>query len=546
MSHEHHDRVVAGERVTGGAAVVKALRAEGVDTIFGIPAAHIIYIYDALLDEPGICRVLARHEQGAAFMADGYARATGRPGVVLVTDGPGVTNTATAVSEAYVDSTPLLIISSQTATPYIGQERGNLHEMKDQSGMMQSIVGAQYSVRRVAEIPHVIHAAMRRFQTERPRPVHIEIPTDILSATDEVVFVPSESYPRRSADETALDQAADLLRVAQRPLIYAGGGVVAAGAEKELLRLAQVLDAPVMTTIMGKGAIPEDHPLSLGPSRRLPPAGRALVAESDAVLAIGTKLGAMATENWKLPLPDNLIHVDIDPTVIGVSYPTRLGVVGNAKAVLDGLLARLLGVPPHPSREEQVGEANRQRLRQLWRRTPQHMRILTALRNALDRDAIVAWDMTLVGYVSTDHFPVYQSRSYLYPWTSGTLGFGLPAAIGAKVGRPEAQVVSVSGDGGFLFTGEELAAAVQHQLPVVSVVLNDQCYSAVKRLHEAEFPGRAADVMLSRVDYVKLAEAYGAEARRVSPDELGAAVSEALRQSGPVLIEVPVSLEPGW
>jgi len=546
MGFEHQHSAVAGERATGGTAVVKALRAEGVDTIFGIPAAHIVHIYDALLDEPGIRRILARHEQGAAFMADGYARATGRPGVVIVTDGPGVTNTATAVSEAYVDSTPLLIISSQTATPYIGHERGNLHEMKDQSGMMQSIVGAQYSVRRVADIPRAIHAAMQRLQTERPRPVHIEIPTDILSATEEVVFLPPESYPRRVADEAALDRAADLLRAAQRPLIYAGGGVVSAGAEKELLRLAQVLDAPVMTTIMGKGAIPEDHPLSLGPSPRLPPAGRTLVAESDAVLAIGTKLGAMATENWKLPLPDNLIHVDIDPTVIGASYPTRHGVVGDAKAVLEQLLARLPDVPPHPSRAEQVGEASRQRLRQLWRRTPQHMRILTALRNVLDRDAIVAWDMTLVGYVSTDHFPVYQSRSYLYPWTSGTLGFGLPAAIGAKVGRPEAQVVSLSGDGGFLFTSEELAAAVQHRLPVVSVVLNDQCYSAVKRLHEAEFSGRAADVVLSRVDYVKLAEAYGAEARRVPPDELGAAISEALRQPGPVLIEVPVSLEPAW
>ncbi len=264
MDLEHEHGMGAGERVTGGAAVVKALRAEGVDTIFGIPAAHIIYIYDALLDEPGIRRILARHEQGAAFMADGYARATGRPGVVIVTDGPGVTNTATAVSEAYVDSIPLLIISSQTATPYVGHERGNLHEMKDQSGMMRSIVGAQYSVRRVADIPCAIHAAMRAFQTERPRPVHIEIPTDILSATEEVVFVPPESYSRRVADETALNQAADLLRAAQRPLIYAGGGVVSAGAEKELLRLAQVLDAPVMTTIMGKGAIPEDHPLSLG------------------------------------------------------------------------------------------------------------------------------------------------------------------------------------------------------------------------------------------------------------------------------------------
>lgn len=546
MGLEHEHSMGARERVTGGAAVVKALRAEGVDTIFGIPAAHIIYIYDAFLDEPGIRRILARHEQGAAFMADGYARATGRPGVVIVTDGPGVTNTATAVSEAYVDSIPLLVISSQTATPYVGQERGNLHEMKDQSAFMRSVTGAQYSVRRVADIPHVIHAAMRAFQTERPRPVHIEIPTDVLSATEEVVFAPPETYPRQVADEAVLDQAADLLRTAQRPLIYAGGGVVASGAEKELLRLAQVLDAPVMTTIMGKGAIPEDHPLSLGPSRRLPPAGRALVAESDVLLAIGTKLGAMATENWKLPLPGNLIHVDIDPTVIGASYPTRLGVVGDAKVVLEQLLVRLTDLPPRPSREEQVGEANRQRLRQLWRRTPQHMRILTALRNALDRNAIVAWDMTLVGYVSTDHFPVYQSRSYLYPWTSGTLGFGLPAAIGAKVGQPGAQVVSISGDGGFLFTGEELAAAVQHRLPVVSVVLNDQCYSAVKRLHEAEFPGRAADVMLSRVDYVKLAEAYGAEARRVPPDELGAAIAEALRRSGPVLIEVPVSLEPGW
>ena len=380
----------AKEKLSGGQALVKALRAEGVEVIFGIPGAHVGHIYDALLAEPGIRRIVARHEQGAAFMADGYARATGRPGVVIVTGGPGISNAATPLSEAYVDSSPVLAISSQVESEYIGLERGNLHEMKDQRGLAQSVTGWHDRATRVAEIPALVHEAMRRFKTMRPRPVHIEIPTDVLEATADVSLLACEEYPRPRGDERAVGEAVELLRKAGRPLIYAGGGIAASGAERELVQLAQILGAPVMTTVVGKGAIPEDHPLALGTSRRLSGAMRALVETSDLVLVIGSKLGAMATDRWRLPLPANLIHVDIDPSVIGQTYPARLGIVGDARMVLQQLIEGLRDLEPRPSCANQVAEAVQEKVRTLWDRLPRQMSILQDIRNALDRDAIVA------------------------------------------------------------------------------------------------------------------------------------------------------------
>jgi acetolactate synthase-1/2/3 large subunit len=536
----------SSQTVTGGQAVVKALHAEGVDVIFGIPGAHVGPIYDALLEEPGIRRILARHEQGVAFMADGYARATGRPGVAIVTGGPGLTNAATAISEAYVDSSPILVISSQVSARYIGLERGNLHEMKDQDGLMQSIAGWHVRANRVSDIPKLIHQAMQRFQTIRPRPIHIEIPIDLLRATADVAFPSRETFARPDEDPKAIAQAVELLRAAERPLIYAGGGVAASGAERELLRLAQALDAPVITSIMGKGAIPEDHPLALGSSRRVSGAMRALVEASDLVLVVGSKLGAMATDDWRLPLPANVIHIDIDPAVIGQTYPARLGIIGDAKQVLQELLKQMQDWPPRGGRGGMVAEAVQQRLTQLWTKTPMQMRLIQDIRQALPREAIICWDMTILGYASTNYFPIYQTRSYLYPFTSGTLGFGLPVAIGAKVGQPDAPVISISGDGGFLFTGEELPCAVQHQLNTVHIVFNDHCYTAVKNIHQNEFDGRSVDVDLAPVDYVKLAEAYGARGLRVEPEQLGETLKRALTLEVPTLIEVPVSFNPAW
>ena len=344
-------------------------------------------------------------------------------------------------------------------------------------------------------------------------------------------------------------QAVDLIRASQRPLVYAGGGVATSGAEPELAELAELLGAPVLMSVMGQGALPGDHALALlGARGHCEPISK-LVEFSDLGLAVGTKFGAMVTSGWSEPVPENLIHIDVDQAVIGRSYPARLGIVGDAKTVLGQLLDALRQKPGRrASRAGQAKQAVAAQVAEGWAKVPRQMGILRDLRETLARDAIVSLDMTCVGYASTRYFPVYATRTYLYPWTSGTLGFGLPAAIGAKVGCPERQAVSLSGDGGFLFTGQELASAVQHGIGIVAIVFNDSCYSAVKSMQRIRCGGRYVDVDLAPVDYCALARAYGAEAVRAEPERLRATLMTALSRPspGPVLIEVPVSFDSAW
>ena len=523
-------------QLKGGQAVVQALIREGVEVLFGIPGVHTLEIYDALYDNAHIRPIQARHEQGAAFMADGYARVAGKVGVALVITGPGVTNAATAIGQAYADGSPLLVISSEVDSRHRG--KGNLHELKDQLGMTRAI--AKWSVRAesVVDIPRRIHQAMRKVWEGWPGPVHVEIPIDVLGEEGEVQFPPPAERQRPPADAEAVTRAAELLAGATHPLIFAGWGVTLADANEELVRLAEHLQAPVLTNPLGKGAMPENHPLALGSAWRNEGAIAHLLQETDVALAVGSRLGAMDTRGWSLPLPERLIHIDPEESNIGRCYPTALGLVGDPKVVL-GQLLEVLGADERPARYQEIAAARDEIAARLWERSPEAAQLLGALRAALGAGARLCMDMTLPTYWAATYLPVYEPKSFINAYSFMALGCGLPTAIGAQIA--ERPVVVVCGDGGLLFTVQELATAAKYGLDITVLLCNNDCYGAIRRHQERRYEGRVVDADLTNPDFVTLATAFGAAAQRIaSPEALPAALQEAVKAGGLRLIEVPI------
>ncbi|MBX5450404.1 thiamine pyrophosphate-binding protein [Thermogemmatispora sp.] len=547
---------------TGGQAVVASLRAHHVEVVFGIPGVHNLPIYDALYDEPGIRHVLARHEQGAGYMADGYARISGRPGVALVITGPGVTNIATPLADAYADSLPLLVIATSLPGETGGRSWGRLHELKDQLGLARALVGWSHEVQRVAEIPEAIAEALRQMRTGRARGAFLQIPLDVLEA-EEAMPLPrleEEESLAVAPDSEALQAALELLRTAQRPVILAGAGVSAAGANHELLRLAELLQAPVVLGGKSHDVLPNDHPLVIttrgAPSRTLGP----LLSRSDLALVVGSKLGMQRTtlpalersrsgqsETGRLPLPEKLIHIDIDAGEIGRRYPVSVALVADARQALIALLAGLQEkAGAYEDRREEVAlvrAALSKRAQQIYGEV---MPWLEALRAVLPREGIVVADMTLAGYAAAQAFPVYEPRSFIHASELCSIGTGLPLALGAQLAAPGRPVVALCGDGGFLLNVGELATAAQERIPVVTIVFNDACYTAVKNDQSQRFPGRSIATTLEPPDFVTLARAFHVEGQRVAtPEELAQVLCARLalpqEAARPLLIEVPLT-----
>ena len=528
--------------LTGAQAVIATLRSHGVDTIFGIPGVHTLPLYDVMLGEPGLRHVLARHEQGAGFMADGYARASGKPGVVSTITGPGVTNVATPVASAYADSVPLLVISTSVSRASLGRPRGDLHELKNQFGVMEALAGWAREVSQVEEIPGALHDAFRVMRNGRSRGAYLQIPLDLLMVEAEMEMPePAPAAPPRPSQE----QIATLVRMlsqSQRPLIVVGEGVTLAGANEQLARLAELLGAPVLLGHKSHDVLPADHPLCVTPTNYgFPDEMRSLLAESDLTLVIGSKLGAGRTGNGRLPLPSPIVQIDIDPAEIGRQYPVTLGIAADARFALEALLEALQDMPRSwASRGEEVARL-RDALRTHAQRIFRSVALLDAVREGLPRNGLVVADMTMLGYASAEYLPMYEPRTYIHSSELCSIGCGLPMAIGAKVGAPERPVVTLCGDGGFLLNVGELATAVQEQIDVVTVILNDSTYTAVKRDQARHFDGRYIATDLQAPDYVVLARAFGIEGMRAnSPDELRNAISAATSRSGSTLIEVPL------
>ncbi len=527
-------------RLTGGEAIVRQLEREGVDVVFGIAGVHTLDIYDALIDSE-IEQITTRHEQGAGFMADGYARTTGRVGVTLLITGPGLTNAATPIGQAYSDSSPMLIISSENETNEASRGKGYLHEVKDQQGMMENLVAYSERVERVSDIPRAIADAFDYLETNRPRPVHIQIATDLLERTEPVEPFdrPEPSLP--PIDDDRLDRAVDMLADAEQPLLLLGGG--ASGATEEIRQFVDRTGIPVASTVAGKGIVPADHERNLGATLRDPDVSE-YASDRDLVLAVGTQLSPMDTRG--IDFTENLIHVDIDYRNFGRTYPTELGIVGDAERAMDELLDRV------EERDISFGDEHREAVAELKAdglgyptdEDDQRHQILAALRDALDSDAVVVNDMTKLCYEASGTFPADEPDTFLFPRGYGTLGFSPPAAFGAGVGNPDRQVVGLVGDGGFLFTVQALSTAVKYDIGVPIVVINDECYGVLEDNQVRDYDGRTIGTRIENPEFVEMARTFGAAGERLDVDEVDTALPDALaaafERDRPTVIEIPV------
>lgn len=523
-------------KMTGACALVRALANENIRVVFGLPGVQILEIYDSLYQHPEIKTITVRHEQTTSQMAYGYAKATGEPGVAIVVPGPGLLNAATGIGIAYSTSTPVLLVSGQIPSSSLGKEHGELHEVEDQMSVLKNMTKWQAMALKASDVPSMVREAFRQMKTGRPRPVEIEVPLDVLASSDEVDFPRPGPYEPLAADSKSISVAVDILSRAERPVILAGGGTIISGAHQELLALAEFLQTPVLSTPEGKGSIPEDHNLALGCSSLGYGAESKILPKADVVLAVGTRLH----RPQGLMKGQKLIHVDVDESVIGREWPITLGIKADAKLAMAQMLAGLRAkIPPREPKKNETWELKEKVKEEIRAAAPLQTSIIEDIRSVLDREAIVVSGMTNVGYWANLAFPVYKPRTYITCGYFGALGYAFPTALGAKVGRPESQVVTLCGDGGFLYGSSELATAVQNDLSVVTIVFNDSCYGAVKTHQRIGYGGRFIGAELANPDIIKLAEAFGAEAIRVeAPSDLKDALKEALRIRKPIVVEV--------
>jgi len=538
--------------MSGSEAFVRALEREGVDILFGVSGGAILPICDAL-HGADMRFVLARHEQGAAHMADGYARASGRVGVCLATSGPGATNLVTGIATANIDSSPVVAFTGQVPTDMIGTDA---FQEVDIIGVSASITKYNLQLRRVAEIPWAVKAAFHIASTGRMGAVLVDLPKDIQIAVDEVEFPDEVSFRgyrlQVEPDSRELDWAATLLSKAQRPIIMAGGGVIASDASRELLKLAEFLMAPVTMTLMGKGAIPSDHPLCAGLCG-MHGTGEAnnLVSEADVLLVVGGRLSDRTTGRVEeFSAGAKIVHVDIDRSEIDKNIETVTRVIGDAKLALSGIRTRLSRM-----RTERRGshswlkrmEEFKERYVLSEIRGNPHLRapaVMKALRRALPRNAIVTTEVGQNQMWAALYFDVYGPRTFLSSGGLGTMGWGFPAAIGAKAARPDVPVVDIAGDGSFGMTENNLATSVEEELPVTVVVLNNRMLGMVAQWQRLFYGRRYFGVELGRSpDFVRLAEAYGAVGvRPESIEEFERAVRRAA--SSEVATVIDVHLDP--
>ena len=527
-------------QMTGGQALMRSLYLEGVRVIFGLPGVQLYHAMDALYDEPGIRFITTRHEQATTYMADGYSRAGGGIGTALMVPGPGLLNAASGISTAYSASSPILVVSGQVERDLIGVDRGVLHEVNDQQDCIRPITKWAERILDPAKVPDVVHEAFYHLKTGRPRPVEIEIPPETLADVADVELREPEEYPRQAGNGQQIAEAAKVLKEAESPMILVGGGVISSGASRELIRVAEFLQAPVLATAEGRGAISDHHPLSLGAMRlRNDPFGQDDYGH-DVILAVGTRI-----QNPQFIDRQRVVQIDIDPEELGRNYNDTLGIQGDARVTLAGLYDALSAtMTARSSRQSEIDRLKAMRTQTAPRVEPQDS-YLDAVRNAMPEDGILIAGMTQMGYYSRAYYPVYEPRTFITSSYSGNLGYAYPVALGAKVAQPDKAVVALSGDGGFLFNSQEMATAVQHGINVVVVVFNDNAYGNVLRDQVNRFEGRSIGAELHNPDFVKLAEAYGVKGMRANDaKELESKLREALDLDAPVLIEAPVGMMP--
>jgi 5-guanidino-2-oxopentanoate decarboxylase len=519
-----------------GQYIVALLAANGIDTVFGIPGVHNLELYRGLAST-GLRHILVRHEQNAGFAADGFARASGRPAAAFVISGPGLTNILTSVAQAKTDSVPMLILASTPVEPSLGKGWGVLHELDDQRLVAAGVAGTARSARSAQDARDHLREAFASFQLGRQRPAYLEVPLDLLA---QPTSLRAERFARVGGGpqpaQAIVEKAVDLLNGARKPMIVAGGG--AKCAARQLLELVEALDGYLVTTVAGKGLLPESHPANLGASLQFQ-VTQQLVAQADVVLAVGTELSETDFYSGaRLEMTGRLIRIDIDSTRLADHYAADVGIWGDAAASLDALI-RLLPGPGRRWRSE-LGPAATHRsgieagFNSVYRTCS---RLLSAVRAALPEDGTVFSDMTQVAYLGNYAFATDRPGTWLHPSGYGTLGYALPAAIGALVAEPRRPVLALAGDFGFQFTSQDLATAVELQLSLPIVIWNNSALGQIRDdMVAARIPPTA--VCGHNPDFLALARAYGAYAERArGPESLAAAIRSALQRRGPTLLE---------
>lgn len=544
-----------GKTMLGAEAVIASLEAEGVDIVFGYPGGQAIKLYDALYDSDQITHILARHEQGAVHMADGYARSSGRPGVAIVTSGPGATNTVTGIATAYMDSIPLVVITGQVPRAVIGTDS---FQESDIVGITMPVVKHSFLLQSTDELTKTFREAFHIASTGRPGPVLIDIPSDI-AGTEMVFEYPDEvniaSYkPTYKGNAKQIRAACELITHAERPILYAGGGVITSGASEELIALADLMQIPVVTTLMGKGAFPASHPLNLGAvGMHGAKYSNLAMTESDLIIACGARFSDRVTGLLSEFAPHaKVIHIDIDPAEIGKIREPQIPIVGDVKGVLASIVERLQKAGAHPCDErwlELIGK---------WReRYPIYHRnvgddeneiipelVLKTLSQMLaKRDSIVVTEVGQHQMWAHQFIDREHPRTFLSSGGLGTMGFGFPAAIGAKIACPSADVVCIAGDGSFQMNSQEMATAAINHVPVKVLIMDNRCLGMVRQWQKLFYHERYSETLLDPVpDFVKLADAYGWQARRCEhPSEVADALREMLDADGPYLLDIAIS-----
>jgi len=526
-------------KLSGAKALVRALESQGVEVIFGYPGGATLPIYDELA-KSSIRHVLSRHEQGAAHMADGYSRVTGKAGVCMATSGPGATNLVTGLANAYMDSSPLVAITGQVPRPMIGNDA---FQEVDITGITIPITKHNYLLQQASEIPHVTQEAFFLASTGRKGPVLLDIPRDVqleVFSSHQAKYPPLEGYrPTVTGHPGQIKRAVTLLKSAQKPLIIAGGGVSLASARDLLVQFAEKADVPVVYTLMGKASFPNSHPLCFG---LMGYHGRIeanyAITNADVILAVGTRFGDRSTGPLKtFATQAKIIHTDIDPAEISKNVPSYLPIVGDAGRVLEQLV-ELIPAKKHAQwtlELRQTAEGHPLKAKSSGVTIPNILRIL----KSLVPDPIIVTDVGRHQIFTAHYFPVDSGHSFVTSGGLGTMGFGVPAAIGAKVGRPDRPVIDIAGDGSFMMTCQEVASAVAEDIPIVVLVMNDYCLGMIKQLQDASYGRRYEACKLGRnVDFARLAESMGAAGFKVTrEDEIAPAIEQSLAAGRPAVVD---------
>ena len=524
--------------LNGAQAMFQQLVMEGVTDIFSLPGAQIMSAFDVLHEmQDQINLVHTRHEQATTYMADGYAKVSGKPGVAMVVPGPGALNATAGLGTAYASSSPVLLISGQIPSTLLGKDTGQLHEVSEQLDVFKPITKWNHRISDVSEVPAAVHEAFRQMTTGRPGPVELEIAPDILTQPGSVDLVEKELYPHPKATREQIIAAVKLISSAESPTIVAGGGSVSSGASEQVRRLAELLQIPVMTSPQAKGIIPEDSHLAAGVNSAVGPA-KTVLPDTDLVIAIGTRLSLRGISTDEMP---PVLQIDVEQDQIGKQYPAELGIVGDAAETLTALIGALsVDVSKLPKRRERAERLKKQFADEVIRLASPQVSVIDKISNVLPDNAIVVQGMTNIGYWSSAALPMDNTRNYVTSSYFGTLGYAFPTALGCQTAFPERKVVALCGDGGFMYSPQELSTAMRYGLNTVAVVFNNGAYGASKWDQQHQFNGRFIGTDLFNPDFVAMAKSFGAEGIKTDADSIEEGLAEALALDKPTLLEVEI------